>query len=367
MVPLDDYRCIREEAAIGAIAARRQIAVAGPDRATYLQGLLTNDIPALSPGTGCYSAWLTPQGRMLTDMHVLESGSLILLDVPAETADATRDRLEQFIFTESVQVESLAGKLSGVWVHGPKAPSVLERVVRRPEDAEAEASALQPTGDLYTTVDSVERRLQPQGLLPGPDGLAAWRDYQHGPFQFREHAVSVARIDQLGSPGFCVFLEPAQERDLTAALCAAGAREVSADAIEAARVEAGYPVFGVDMTDDTIPLEAGIEGRAISMTKGCYVGQEVIVRVLHRGHGRVARKLVGLRIDGAVPARGTRLFAADREVGFVTSAAASPRLGTIAMAYVHRDFLAPGTTIEAATATGRAPATVTERLILSRA
>jgi folate-binding protein YgfZ len=179
--------------------------------------------------------------------------------------------------------------------------------------------------------------------------------------------VSVARIDQLGSPGFCVFLEPAQERDLTAALCAAGAREVSADAIEAARVEAGYPVFGVDMTDDTIPLEAGIEGRAISMTKGCYVGQEVIVRVLHRGHGRVARKLVGLRIDGAVPARGTRLFAADREVGFVTSAAASPRLGTIAMAYVHRDFLAPGTTIEAATATGRAPATVTERLILSRA
>ena len=83
--------------------------MAGPDRATYLQGLLTNDIPALSPGTGCYSAWLTPQGRMLTDMHVLESGGMILLDVPAETAEATRERLEQFIFTEDVQVDSLAG------------------------------------------------------------------------------------------------------------------------------------------------------------------------------------------------------------------------------------------------------------------
>ena len=91
------------------------------DRATYLQGLLTNDIPALSPGTGCYSAWLTPQGRMLTDMHVLESGGMILLDVPAETADATRERLDQFIFTEDVQVESLAGKLTSVWMHGPKA------------------------------------------------------------------------------------------------------------------------------------------------------------------------------------------------------------------------------------------------------
>src|SRR4029453_8000506 len=120
MVPHDDYRHIREESAIGAIAPRHQIAVAGPDRATYLQGLLTNDIPALSPGTGCYSAWLTPQGRMLTDMHVLQSDGIILLDVPAETSDATRERLEQFIFTENVQVESLKGSLSSVWIHGPK-------------------------------------------------------------------------------------------------------------------------------------------------------------------------------------------------------------------------------------------------------
>jgi len=318
----EDYRHIREDSAIGAIAPRQQIAVAGPDRATYLQGLLTNDIPALSAGTGCYAAWLTPQGRMLTDMHVLESGELILLDVPAETADATRERLEQFIFTENVQVELLAGKLTGVWIHGPKAPAVVEGVM-------------------------------------GMSGLAGWRDYQH--------TQSVARIDQLGVPGFGLYLEPSRERDLIAALIQAGAREVSHEAIEAARIEAGYPVFGIDMTDDTIPLEAGIEERALSMSKGCYVGQEVIIRVLHRGHGRVARKLVTLRIDGAVPQRGARLFAADRDVGFVTSAAVSPRLGTIAMGYVHRDFLTPGTTLDAATDSGRVLATVTERVILSGA
>ena len=168
-------------------------------------------------------------------------------------------------------------------------------------------------------------------------------------------------------PGFVVYVERAREQDLIGALTDAGARVVSAQAIEAARVEAGYPVFGVDMTDDTIPLEAGIEDRAISLTKGCYVGQEVIIRVLHRGHGRVVRKLVGLRIEGPVPQRGARLFAADRDVGFVTSAAESPRLGTIAMGYLHRDFLAAGTKVEAATEGGRVPATVTERLILSGA
>jgi len=329
----EDYAHIREEAAIGAIAPRQQIAVAGPDRATYLQGLLTNDIPALSPGTGCYSAWLTPQGRMLTDMHVLESGGMILLDVPTETADATRERLEQFIFTENVEVELLAGKLTGVWIHGPKAPSVIVRAMR----------------------------------IVGLVDLEGWRDYQHAPLEFQGQPVSVARIDQLGVPGFCVHLEPSRERDLIAALTEAGAREVSREAIEAARIEAGYPVFGVDMTDDTIPLEAGIDDRALSMTKGCYVGQEVIIRVLHRGHGRVARKLVNLRIAGAVPPRGARVFAADRDVGFVTSAAASPRLGTIALAYVHRDFLAPGTTLEAATDALRVAATVIERVILSGA
>src|SRR4029079_8862172 len=106
-----------------------------------------------------------------------------------------------------------------------------------------------------------------------------------------------------------------------AALVQAGVREASHEAIEAARIEAGYPVFGVDMTDDTIPLEAGIEDRALSMSKGCYVGQEVIIRVLHRGHGRVARKLVTLRIDGTPPLRGARLFVNDRDAGSITSAA----------------------------------------------
>ena len=115
---------------------------------------------------------------------------------------------------------------------------------------------------------------------------------------------------------------------------------------EAIRIEAGIPLFHRDMDEQTIPLEAGLESRAISFSKGCYVGQEVVIRVLHRGHGRVARKLTGLVLEGDAPAAGASVRAADREIGHVTSAAMSPALGRpIALAYLHRDFLAPGTAV----------------------
>jgi folate-binding protein YgfZ len=319
----DGYRAIQQQAAIGAVAPRLQIAIAGQDRAAYLQGLLTNDIQALTSGTGCYSAWLSPQGRMLTDMHVLESGGMILLDVPADAVAPTVQRLEQFIFTEDVRVGSLAESMSSVWLHGPRASAVL-------------------------------------GQVACASGLDDWPEYHHAQFEFGDSPVSIARISQLGVAGFCVYTERARASAVVSALSDAGAAEVPDEAITAARIEAGYPVFGIDMTDDTIPLEAGIESRAISFTKGCYVGQEVIIRVLHRGHGRVARKLVPVRVQGERPNRGARLYFGEREVGAVTSAAESPRSGTIALGYVHRDFVGPGTALDVETPAGRSQAVVAE-------
>ncbi|MBI4263213.1 MAG: folate-binding protein YgfZ [Acidobacteria bacterium] len=319
------YEAITDHAAIGAVAPRRAIGVAGKDRSSYLQGLLTNDIPALTAGTGCYAAWLTPQGRMLTDLHVFESGDMILLDVPADRARATFERLEQFLFSEDVQLADLSDTLRSVWIHGPAAASTLE------------------------------------GVLRGAHGLREWRDYTNARVEFDGAPAVAARVDQLGVPGFCVYVEPAREEALRRALEQAGAAVVEPAAMEAARIEAGYPIFGIDMTDDTIPLEAGIEDRAISFTKGCYVGQEVIVRVLHRGHGRVVRKLVTLRLEGGVPERGAKIQAAGREIGTVTSAAASLRAGSIALGYVHRDFTAPGTQVEIQSPAGRIAAVVEER------
>jgi folate-binding protein YgfZ len=322
---LDHYRAVHEGVATGSLGLRGQIAVAGKDRASYLQGLLTNDIQALTAGTGCYSAWLTPQGRMLTDMHVFESGDMILLDVPADQLQSTLQRLDQFLFSEDVQLADLAGSLRGVWLHGPRAATIIERAI------------------------------------PGLNGVADWPDYRNARAEFNGTPVVVARVNQLGVPGFCIYISPQQEQALLVQSREAGAAQADAVSLEAARIEAGYPLFGVDMTEDTIPLEAGIEQRAISFTKGCYVGQEVIIRVLHRGHGRVAKKLVGLQIDGAVPQAGAKLLVGTREVGVVTSAARSPRHGAIALGYLHRDFVTPGTAVEVETNDARVGATVSER------
>jgi folate-binding protein YgfZ len=300
---------LRESAAIGSISPRAQIAVAGPDRAAYLQGLLTNDIQALAEGSGCYAAWLSPQGRMLTDMHVLQSSGMILLDVPAGQASAVLARLDQFLFSEDVRIESLVEAMTGVWVHGPKAADVIEHVV------------------------GADRKVGP---------YQAWRDYQHDTATFDGNPVSVARIDQVGVPGYCVFLARAAEAQFVAAAIEAGASVVGAEALDAARIEAGYPLFDVDMTDDTIPLEAGIDQRAISFTKGCFVGQEVVIRVLHRGGGRVVKKLVGLKLSGKAGV-GAKIRSGEREIGVLTSVATSQRLGVIALGYVHRDFTSPGT------------------------
>ncbi|HKC55410.1 MAG TPA: glycine cleavage T C-terminal barrel domain-containing protein [Vicinamibacterales bacterium] len=318
MTSPDDYTAIHAGAVIGAIAARGQVAVAGPDRGAFLHGLLTNDTASLTPGTGCYAAWLTPQGRMLCDLHVLESGDMILLDVPAAETQHVADRLEQFHFSEDVQIATLAS-LRPVWIHGPAAPGMF-----------------------------------------GAD-VGAWRPYQNARIEFAGVSVVIARIDQLAVPGVVIYVDAQQEEQVTAALASRGALHATPATLEAARIEAGYPVFGLDMTADTIPLEAGIEDRAISLTKGCYVGQEVIIRVLHRGHGRVARKLVRLQVEGDAPPRDSKIFSGDREIGIVTSAAESPRLGALALGYVHRDFVEPGTAVEVQAGDIRARAVVSSR------
>jgi tRNA-modifying protein YgfZ len=317
-----DYQQIIEGAAIGEVLPTAQLAVAGNDRASFLQGFLTNDVQLLKSGEGCYAAWLTPQGRMLTDMHVLESDGMMLLDLPASQAEATAARLDQFLFSEDVKLGSLAGALTSVWVHGPAAAAAFERT------------------------------------LDGATGLGAWQQYHHEHVGFAGESLVLARIDQLAVPGYCAYLSSGNRVALVAALEEAGARPVGAEAVAAARIEAAYPIFGVDMTADTIPLEAGIEPRAISTTKGCYVGQEVIIRVLHRGHGRVARKLVTLQLEGDGVEPRAKVMNAARESGFVTSVAVSPASGPIALAYVYRDLAVADARVEVDTPQGRVSASV---------
>jgi len=202
---------------------------------------------------------------------------------------------------------------------------------------------------------------------PGESGeeggsYGAWMQYQNARVELAGMPVVIGRVDQLAVPGFVIYADAQQEDEVTASLASAGALHATRATLEAARIEASYPVYGVDMTPDTIPLEAGIEDRALSLTKGCYVGQEVIIRVLHRGHGRVARRLVRLQVEGDAPQKDAKVFSGDREVGFIASSAKSPRLGAIALGYVHRDFVEPGTAVEIDLGEARTLAHVTSPL-----
>ncbi len=251
---------------------------------------------------------------MIADLWVYELGDVMLLTLPRGVKDTVLAKLDQFIFTEDVQLGDVTDTFDHLAIVGPEAGRMLSEVL---------------------SIAAALLRLPRHGNLRAA---------------FEGHPVIVLTVDDLGENGYDVLADGVAIALLRDRLRAAGAAELDEASAEALRIEAGVPRFPVDMDEDPIPLEAGIEGRAISFTKGCYVGQEVIIRVLHRGHGRVARKLVGLTFDGdALPAAGGALQSGDAEVGKVTSRTWSPALGRgIGLGYVHRDFVAPGTELTVA-------------------
>ena len=295
MFSLEHYSALRDRAGFVERDDVGRLRVRGEDRRFYLHNLLTNDIEGLSAGMVRYAALLTPQGRMITDMHVFEGGDAILMWVPRPLAAGLRDRFDQFIFSEDVQVEEATDETAQIGVYGQNARELVE-------------------------------------------ALSADEEFLSIP------------SEEFGLGGFELMVPAEKKQRVLSALKAAGAVPVDMEAVEVCRVEAGVPRFLVDMTEDTIPLEAGIEQRAISFTKGCYVGQELIIRILHRGGGRVARKLVqiGFPPGSDVPPPGTRLRAQDRDAGRVTSSVSSPALGApLALGYVQRELAEPETQVTA--------------------
>jgi folate-binding protein YgfZ len=312
----------RPGAALADRSARGRIVASGADRRSYLHAMLTNDIASLGAGRGCYAAYLTPQGRMIADMRVLDLGDVLLLDVDGGVTSALLEKLDQFVFSEDVRFGDVTDAFCSFALFGARSAGVLADVLRQSDAAE------------------------PRAELDHLDEFANFRA------AFRGDVLIVAASREMAARGFDLYIDRQSADGLRRALIEAGATEIDSEATEVARIERGRPLYPVDMDGETIPLEAGIEHRAISFTKGCYPGQEVITRVLHRGHGRVVRKLVGLVADGSV--------APSPDVA-VTSAAVSPVLGRpIALAYLHRDYLAPGTAVEVVHHGVGVPATVTD-------
>ena len=315
MFSLEKYAAARDSAVLVDRSARGKILFTGADRRTFLHALLTNDIARLTAGSGCYAAYLTPQGRMISDMRVLELGTKTLLDVETFVASSLTERFDKLIFAEDVQVKEVSAELGELSILGPASPALVEQLTG------VSIAELQSMGE-YDNLNAGSKADSTQ--------------------------LVIVRDDGYGLPGFDVYTsEPGTLAQIVNFLVDRGAVEGDEDLSETLRVEAGRPRFGVDMNTDTIPLEAGIEDRAISFTKGCYVGQEVIVRVLHRGHGRVAHRLVQLMVsEDVVPARGDPIVANLEEIGRITSAVRSPMLGAVvALGYVDREFSGEGTEV----------------------
>ena len=302
----EGYWALRRRVAVVTRGDRGVLEVTGADRLTWLQGLLTNDVLALPIGGVSDAAYLTPQGRMITDLRVANLRDRALLDVPASLAGSLRLRLDGLLFSEDAQIADRSNTLAIVDLHGPDAEQVSIRASR-------ELSA-----------------------------------------------VASVKDAAFGVPGISYFVASADAGGVIGRLAEAGAAPTTLETLDVLRIEAGRPAFLIDMDEHTIPLEAGLESRAISFTKGCYVGQEVIVRIMHRGQGRVAKRLVGLALaQSELPKAGDPITAGTREVGKLTSVTWSPTLGHgIALGYVRREFVTPGTALHVTSVHGLHDATV---------
>jgi len=285
---LSAYRALTEGAGVLDRSDVGKLALAGAQAKEMLNGQVSNDVEALEAGTGCYAALLTNKGKMLGDLRVLDTGAELLL------------------LTERAALQPLFDQ------------------VRRGAigwDAELQKRTLQQ--GLLSVIGPRARDVAAAHDLPAPE-------HANRPGEIGGAPVLLVATD-LGVDVVCAAEDTARVRD---SLLAAGAIAVDEPAAEVVRVESGRPRYGVDLDDSTIPQEAGLNARAVSFTKGCYVGQETVARLHWRG--KPNRHLRGLRLSAAA-ASGAPLRLGDREVGRLGSVAVSPSLGPIALALVRRE------------------------------
>jgi folate-binding protein YgfZ len=299
LIELDgQYRALREEAGYLDRSDRAMVLVKGPDAAEYLQGQLTNDIEALETEQGCYAALLDRKGHLQADMRVLRlSDGDIWLDTERDAAEQLLKHLRTYSIGREVEIEDVGEQWSITSLIGP----------------------------LAGRVAGFERL--------GPEHRQAFRNWD-----------GVEVLGVATDLGVDLLTKSEDASALRALLDAAGAVEVSEDAAEILRLESGRPRFGRELTEAVMPAEAGLEERAISFTKGCYIGQEPVARLHYRG--KPNRHLRGLRLS-APAGPGQELRLGERELGRIGSAAISPALGPIALAILRREA-EPGDSVEIA-------------------
>ncbi|MGH9339026.1 MAG: YgfZ/GcvT domain-containing protein [Acidobacteriota bacterium] len=303
----DQYNAVRWAVGLLDLSGRGKIEVTGPDRETFLHAMISNEVNQLPVFSGRYGTFLTSTGKMVSDLFYYKFPDFILIDIQRDLLSRTIETLEKFIIMDEVYLKDRSQDFDHISIQGPDSRRLIEELF----------------GEGMTT----------------------------GQYQIHELAWTGAKLWLIGKPelagaGFEI-VSPIESRDsLRRAVLNRGRQfgmlEITPETFDVLRLEAGIPRFGVDMDENNYPMEARLN-HAISLTKGCYIGQEVVSKATHIGG--VARLLSRLRISGEkVPKEGWEVFDPEgKKIGRVTSAAFSPQFGCpIAFAYLKRAFAQAG-------------------------
>jgi folate-binding protein YgfZ len=323
--PLAEYHCALEKAAVFDVSNRSKIEVAGPEAGSFLQNLSTNDIAGLPIGAGCETFFTTMQAKVVAHAlayHLLMSDNreAFWLDAAPGLAEKILKHLDHYLISEQVELADHTREFAQIYLAGPQAKAILERAIE--------------------------------------DEVPDLAEHQHMIRTFGANSTChIRRYDALGVPGYEIISIRQRATIVWGVLLWAGAAQAGLQAYEWLRVEAGTPVYGKDVDETNLALEVGRTPQTISYSKGCFLGQEPLVRIRDLGH--VNRTLTGLKYGGGPVSRGAKLFRDGKEVGYITSSVVSPRLGTaIGLAYVRRGHQDPDTTLEIEADGVRRPAEV---------
>jgi|SRR5271157_148324 len=297
----DGYRALRDSAAWLALDTRGRLLARGRDRVRFLHNITSNEVKKMAPGEGCYAFLLNAQGRIQADLHLFCFPDRFLIDTEADLRAKVPGLIMKFKVADLIELEDVTDATASIAVEGPTSAAML-----------AACGAPVPAADC---------------------AHAAWGD------------STVARITLTGQPGYRVYGPAERRAEWVAQLEAAGARAATDADARLVRIENGRPRYGDDIRDTSLPQETG-QLHAVSFTKGCYLGQEIVERI--RSQGRVNWKLVRVEIAASEPLpAGAALTSQGAEAGEITSSVFSPRAGkVVALAYVRSQFAEPGTALD---------------------
>lgn len=301
-----EYDAVRKRGAgLIDLSSRTRIDVSGSEAVQFLNGLITNDVKTLAEGMWMPAAFPNVQGRLLANVRVLHHAEGFLFDTEPATGDAVLKTLERFTMAGDFRVTESTDEMVAISVQGSRSAKIVKLVLGR-ESAQVKHGCLVET-------------------------------------EWDEHIIYVIRATHTVEDGFDLFIPAPGAERLWNALNNAGAEPLGYEALEILRIEAGLPLYGVDIDASNVVLEAGLD-EAVSFTKGCYVGQEIIARIHWRGH--VAKRIAGLILDkqGIICSDNKVHSIEGKEIGRVTSTCFSPQLQRmIALCMIKYDYLTPGT------------------------